>query len=166
MPERSAIHVVGAPASGKTWLRGHLGSALGLPTFGIDDERVALLRPGRWWPDDDAQAWRNLAARLACCPTVVVETSGRNHWSEVLLSGRAVLRVVCQADAATRYARCVQRARNGYRLAQHQYGYAEKMARAAGPDAAVDDLVWDGAGELDGVVARVRDWLAVGAGDG
>lgn len=128
------IHVIGQPASGKTTLGKSLASALGWEFASIDEERLALLRPRRYWPDDDSVAWERLLAKAT--GRVVVETAGHQHIASSLV-------IRCEAPDAIRRARLAARQRTGYRLAQHNRHYVQRLM-AVPPPTIQAELVWDG----------------------
>lgn len=136
------VHVIGAPATGKTWVCERLAEASGWPYWSIDAARERVTRPGRWWPDDDAVAWAML--RDFCesgHPIVIVETSGRSPCDRVLMAGRVVVRVVCTADDATRHRRLAERVRDGYGPAARMGGYVAKLFASPPPEVLDGDIV-------------------------
>lgn len=136
---RCVIHIVGQPASGKTTLAKAIAAALGWQRVSIDEERIALLRPGRYWPDDDSRAWANLVSK-ARRESTVVETCGVKDSSPIAAHA---LVVRTEAPAAVRRHRLVARQRSGYRLAQHNRKYVERLMAVPPPTIAAD-LIWDG----------------------
>ena len=173
----SVVHLVGAPASGKTWLRRQLAAALRVPSYGIDEERVRLLLPGEYWPRQDVLAWERLRAALARHPACLVETSGRSPNDAVLLRGWRVCRICCVAPAPVRAFRLRERVHRGYRLAQGQADYVARVLRVPAPSLPAA-IMWhsEGEGESEGaptgrerlaaVIAHVRVFLDGGpAGD-
>ena len=167
----SVVHLIGAPASGKTWLRRQLAAALGVPSYGIDDERVRLLLPGEYWPRQDMLAWERLRAAMALHPACLVETSGRSPNDTVLLRGWRVCRICCVAPAPVRAFRLRERVHRGYRLAQGQADYVARVLRVPAPSLPAA-IMWHGEGaptgreQLAAVIAHVRVFLDGGpAGD-
>jgi len=151
------INVIGAPATGKTTLRRALAKATGLPSYGIDDERIRLLRPGRWWPEDDRQSWRNLWQRIGD-QDCIVETCNPIEHSASLLTVR------CMAAQGARRVRLGMRVGSGYRLAQGRRNYIEQLMRVSDP--ASGDCEWDGTKPhgLDGLLSAVETFLKGRAG--
>lgn len=121
------IHLVGQPATGKGYLRSALDAMLGLPGYGIDDERMRILRPGQSWPDDDLIAWVALEDAIDANTPCVLETSGVSANDGPLLAGRQVYRVLCMADDETRRHRLEARLHTGYRLADGVSDYVGLM---------------------------------------
>jgi len=148
------VHVCGAPASGKTTLRQALDRELGLPTFGIDDERLALLAPGAVWTGDDLAAWCRLEDALDAESPCVVETSGRHGNAALMLAGRQVLTVLCRADDAVRRERLAARVAEGYPLARGVTDYVDRLMRIGDP-ALTPDVVWDSSRPDDAALANV-----------
>lgn len=152
------IHVCGAPASGKTWLRERLSTALGVPGFSIDDARRRFLRRGRYWPENDNASWRCLELLVEQQSACIVETAGTSVCDEVLLAGRRVFRILCRADAELRRARLLDRAKHGYRLSQGQPDYVARLM-AVGEPSVSTDAAWHAGGDLESLAAGCRAFL-------
>ena len=156
-----AIHVVGPPASGKSELRRHLSEALGWPSSSIDEQRLRLLRPGRWWPDDDRIAWAQLR-RFIEAGDCIIETAGTNRNLDRLLAGVKVLTIACYAPPSVRRRRLEARVRRGNRLARGRPDYVERLMAAATPTHPAD-LSWDGSrpASIKGLLQDVLEWVDV-----
>lgn len=157
------VRLCGAPATGKSWLRSRLAMELGLPAFGITEERERLTRPGRWWPDDDRQAWANLRAKLAAVPVSIVETSGLSANDAVLFRGVRLFTVYCTAALEVRRRRLIERVSRRSRADARKPNYVADLL--ASVPAVRADARWDssagtgGAGALAGLVDRIRRFL-------
>lgn len=91
------VRLVGAPACGKTHLSRILVAELGIPCYGIADERLVY-----GWSD---RAWYSLAEKVAAQPACMVETSGNNPrdaWLCAELDTYTILMVASQADRKRR----------------------------------------------------------------
>ncbi len=159
----SVIHLCGAPGSGKSTLAAALSQQLGIPAFGIDDERIRLLRPGESWPSNDALAWCALEDQVNAAGRAIVETSGLHGNDSILFGGRRVFRILCRASVLARTARLQDRVRTGYRLVGDQADYVQRLLRIGEPSLPVNLTVDTSRGltadELDAVAARARAWL-------
>lgn len=155
------VHTIGQAASGKSWLLAELDRALGLPCFGIDDERTHILKPGEGWPADDLVTWVHLVNELDAHRVCGVETSGWSGNDRVLLQGRRVLTVLCTATDAVRRERLQARVTGGYRLAQSESDYVTKLLALRPPPVTADLTVDTSApGALQpGVLDAVAAWL-------
>ena len=151
------VRLVGAPASGKTHLRNLLATRLGISSFGIDDERVRLLRPSEVWPEDDAPAWARLRRAATTESPCIIETSGLSWSDEWLYDGIVVFTVLCQASPEERRRRLIDRVERGERLTRTRDYVAKLMAL---PDPAVQAAaVWSGIGPADNLAAEIQSWL-------
>ena len=132
------VRVIGAPASGKTFLRDLLGKALNVPTYSIDDERLALMEAFELWPSGrDHLAWSSLRQKVAQGPCVV-ETQGVSPHDD--LEGFTVL---CVASHDVRRKRLEERVQNGYRFAARwDRAYAYRLLSSTAPTHG--DVVYDG----------------------
>lgn len=131
----SVIHVVGLPASGKSTLGWKLAQALGWSFVSIDDERIRLLRPGRYWPDDDNVAWQRFYAKALSRDSII---------ESVAPVPIAVHRtILCLAPSDLRRRRLIHRQRTGYPLARHNRRYVERLMAIPAP-VVVPDAEWDG----------------------
>ena len=148
------IRLVGQPASGKSTLRLALGAALDLPTFAIDDLRLALMRPGDVWPEDDSPAWRRLRHAVLHEAPCVIETAGLSKRDAWLYAGVETFTIACVAPDHVRRERLVQRVRDGYPLARTPE-YVRKLMALPPPDV-TPDAVWP---LQPDVVERAGAWL-------
>lgn len=158
-----AIHIVGPPASGKSELRRKLALAIRWPHTSIDDERRPLLRPGRWWPDDDRLAWNALRRKIEA-GDIVIETAGTNRFLEPTFRGVSVLTIACYASPSIRRRRLESRVRSGELTARGRPDYVARLM-AAPPPFHPADLDWDGnaPSSIDALLTQVRSWIDVGA---
>jgi 5-methylcytosine-specific restriction protein A len=150
------IHLVGPPATGKTWFAYHLDNALGISMASIDAERIALgVKPG-----DDLAAWVALEDRLDCYSPVTCETAGVTPNDGPLLAGRHVYRIGCTASQPIRAQRLRQRP--GYDDATIQ----RLLASATTPlpvDAWLDTTTPD-ADAVDRLTESVERWAMAARG--
>ncbi len=132
------VRVIGAPASGKTFLRDLLGKALDIHTYSIDDERLALMEPFEYWPTGrDHLAWDSLRQKVAQAPCVV-ETQGVSPHDD--LEGFTVL---CVASYEVRRKRLEARVHNGYRFAARwDRRYVYRLLKSPAPKHG--DVMYDG----------------------
>jgi predicted kinase len=159
------IHILGAPGAGKSTFAAALADRLGLPVFGIDAERIGLLRPGESWPRDDVRSWCNLEDRINDAGRCIVETSGLHGNDVLLLTGRRVLRVLCVADRAVRERRLQARTVEGYPLVGDQADYVARLLRipssSVRADVTVDTTRPGGlAGDVERVAVLAGPFLA------
>lgn len=100
-PGRVIIRLVGPPATGKSVLRRYLAERLGIPAFGIDEERQVY----GWTP----AAWPSLAAKVTSTSACIMETSGNSPNDRAVCRGRPTLTILCLASQAVRKRRLQQR---------------------------------------------------------
>lgn len=131
------IHVIGAPGAGKSYLAAALAERLNIPHVSVDAERIKLLRPGQFWPDDDRPAWA--AIRAAADHPCVIET----YTLSPELAGIERVTVLVQAPATIRHQRIWERARKGGPLVGNPRIYAERLMRLPEPRVSAD-VIWDG----------------------
>ena len=152
----TVIHIVGAPGAGKTALRKRLANDLGRPDFGIDDERLPLLQPGRPWPKNDAVAWGALRGKLLTHPNAIVETSGRAADKDAaLFAGVPVVRVRVTAPES------IRRLRLETRSGPFTYpGYVSDLLATGALEDPPADHEWSGMHSLPGPdYVALRDTL-------
>ncbi len=113
------IRVVGAPATGKTMVRRLLGEALGLPSFGIDDERLTY-----GWSE---RAWPSLAAKVRGAQVCIVETSGTSPNDARMMIGHPTFTILCLASRRMRERRLQERVEDGYTLAIGDEDYVKRL---------------------------------------
>ncbi len=163
------VHLTGQVATGKSRVRAALAEQLDLPAFGIDDERLKLLKPGEHWPwGKDAAAWSAVRDQLDQHPVAVFESLGAGRDEEQqLLAGRSIVQVHCIADPMVRRRRLEERARSGFPMAQ-QAGYVDRVLWLES-DAPRDAIAYDSTedGDIAVVVEAVAERIAnlVKAGD-
>lgn len=153
------IRIVGAPATGKSTLRGILSTALGLPSFGIDDIRVSMLRPGEHWPvGRDHVAWAKLNRAIDECEACIVETQGTSE-RDVIAS--STLTILCTATTEDRQARLEQRVAEGHPLARGRRAFVTDLLMSAGPR--FGDLTFDSSrpDPVAPVLTACREFLGV-----
>lgn len=146
-----------------------MASELDVPLLGIDAERVALLKPGQVWPDNDAAAWGNLEDKIDAAGRCIVETSGWHGNDVVLLGGRNVFRVLFTASDDVRRERLAARSSLS---AVVGWGpdYVERTMRLGEPparDVALRVDTTDGGPSDDealAILGRVRGFLDAGTG--
>ena len=150
------IHICGAPGTGKTTIAVALAARLGIPAFGIDAERIKLLKPEWSWPTDDVRSWTNLEDQIDAASRCIVETSGLHGNDVMLLGGRRVLRVICTADRPVREQRLTTRIAEGYPLVGDQADYVARLLRLPSPRLAAD-LIADTSrpGSVESIISRI-----------
>ena len=121
----SIIRLVGAPATGKSYVAARLETELAIPSFGIDQER---LRYG--WGD---RAWVSLREKVAAARKCIVETSGHSRNDRVLCLGHPTLTILCTASRSIRAKRLRERVEVGYYLAAGQDDYVERLMKLGSP---------------------------------
>lgn len=158
---RAVVRVVGLPGTGKSWFRRVLAGVLGLPHTGIDDHRLALLRPGQAWPyGRDHLAWASLSAELEGSPgAIILENAGGRDLE--ILGDRPTFTIVCRADEATRRARLEERVATGYRFAQGRRHYVDQVLAGAELDLVGDEVVVDTTdpASVGTAIAAAQAWL-------
>lgn len=135
------IHIVGAPATGKSTLRKRLEAATGLPSIAIDDERVKVLLPGEMWPSRDELAWKAVAEHVNKYPASIVETSGVSERSRRMLEGHEVMTVMAKASPTNRLSRLRARAREGGPMIGNPQRYVQYLMRQDDPRLPAD-YIW------------------------
>lgn len=134
----AVVHIIGAPATGKSHLSAIIAEALGIPSYGIDAERLAILPLGTPWPADETTPWCRLEDHIDAQPLCVVETSGLHGNDLLLLAYRRVLRILCTASDEVRRARLEERTRDGYTLALGREDYVRRLMRVPRPTVPAD----------------------------
>ncbi len=163
------VHLCGAPACGKSTFGAWLASELGVQMLGIDAERVALLKPGQVWPDNDAAAWINLEDKIDAAGRCIVETSGWHGNDVVLFGGRQLLRVHVTANDAVRRERLAIRQDAGGVIGWGP-DYVDRIMRLAPPSVRGVAITVDTSSggptddEARAILDRVRDFLDAGPG--
>jgi 5-methylcytosine-specific restriction enzyme A len=157
------VNLVGAPASGKTYVGRALAQALGLPFFSIDEERTAVQGPGVKWAgkENRLQAWVNLEDKIDGAGRCIVETSGLSGNDQHLLGGRRVYVVLCLADRPVRAERLAGRVAGGYGVAPFVWRYEEELLDLV-PEGLDANMIFDTSSQPDPqpVIDAVRAWLA------
>ena len=150
------VHIVGAPATGKSRLRDELYSELGLLPFDIVEARATQ---GIATGDASLEAWRELERELDVNSPCSVETSGHHGNDEVLLKGRQVLRILCRADDSVRRQRLESRVVSGYPGADEPE-YVSRLLTISEPPVSAD-IVFDTTSNpnVAKVVEETRQWL-------
>jgi len=160
-PSSFVVSIVGAPATGKSYLRAALDQHLGLPTDSIDEERLRLLGNNENWPSDDLAAWVALENFTDAYSPCVVETSGLHSNDFVLFEDRSIFRVMCTAPDSIRKQRLEQRLTDGYRLARGESDYVEKLLLLPSPRLKAD-VTWDSTrlpSTVETIAMTVEEWL-------
>ena len=160
----SVVRIIGAPATGKSTLRAVLSEKLGIPGFGIDDERLRIMAPGEVWPSDDRIAWLRLQTAINANDPCIVETSGLTARETALYVGHETYTVLCIAGIEERRARLIARVRAGHPLAR-LHGYVRKTLLSPDPTTPVD-VVWNGSvpAPVAPLAAVIGEWLAARTG--
>ena len=152
------IRIVGAPASGKSTLRQRLASDLGLPSFDVHEERLALLRPGEAWPEEPQRAWEALDRAIRAHPDgSVVETGGNTRHEERLYERRQVMPVVCIATTEVRRQRLLARAAQGGPLVGDAPRYVASLLAQTTPIVAGSEVYADDG--YDALLDRARGFV-------
>lgn len=145
------VRLIGAPATGKTFLRAAL-AATGAASLGIDDERERGL--------GGARAWDALRGKLLAESSAVVETSGVSPREASLYRPHdRRLVVLCVADEPTRRGRLIDRQRADAMLARDP-GYVDRLLAYTDPD--VEPDIWfdtSSAPDTTPIVEAIAAWL-------
>lgn len=158
-----AVRIVGAPAAGKSTLRQALAAATGLPTMGIDDERLRLMDPDDLWPADDSPAWRRLRQLVEAGPCIV-ETSGLSPNDRYVYQGVDLFTILVCADPWTRRRRLLARVRAKDPLARTD-NYVARLWLSE-PVGITPDVVWTSdasaaPGQMHALTSRVQSFCAL-----